>query len=117
MSDLKQRLGQAGEELAAQFLLTKDYKILVRNLKTKYGEVDLLAQDGSELVIVEVKLKTNQSYGLAVEMITKAKRNKLRVLAQVVSSQYNMVKYRIDVVAINVDERGKVRLEHYKSVC
>jgi putative endonuclease len=107
------RLGSAGEELAAQFLVKKGYEILARNLKTKYGEVDLLALDHQTLVIVEVKMKRDSSFGPAVAMITAAKQRKLRLLAQVVASQRHMVEYRIDVVAIDVDSRGQSHLEHY----
>lgn len=43
------------EELACKFLRKKGYKILERNYRTKYGEIDIIARDGKEIVFVEVK--------------------------------------------------------------
>lgn len=109
----RKKLGASGEELAAQFLMRQGYRILARNLKLRYGEVDVLALDGLTLVIVEVKTKASRQYGLPAEMVTPTKQRKLRLLAQIVASQYNMVNYRIDVVAIDWST-SLPRLEHYR---
>lgn len=97
----RKKLGASGEELAAQFLLARNYRILARNLKLKYGEVDILALDQESLVIVEVKTKRILSFGLPVEMVTPAKQRKLQQLALLLSQRYNMVNYRIDVIAVD----------------
>lgn len=107
----RQELGALGEELAAQFLVKHGYELLARNLKSRYGEIDLLARQAKVLVIVEVKTKSNLNYGQAVEMITAHKYAKLRLLAQQVSRQYNQVDYRIDIIAIDWSQ-SQPKLEH-----
>jgi len=49
--------GKQGEELAAQFLMEKGYEILERNWRNRHKEIDIIAKDGEELVIVEVKTR------------------------------------------------------------
>lgn len=113
MESERRKLGTAGEELAAQFLIAQGYTILVRNLKTKYGEVDLLALDHQTLVIVEVKTKTDSSYGSAVEMITATKKQKLRMLAYLTAANHKMTDYRIDVIAVDLQPPSQPKIEHY----
>ena len=50
-------LGKLGEELATQFLTEKGYEILEKNWRNKHKEIDIVAKDGNELVIVEVKTR------------------------------------------------------------
>jgi putative endonuclease len=111
MTQARKELGDSGETLATQFLLREGYQILARNLKNRYGEVDILAQQGRTLVIVEVKTKSNNHYGQAAEMITLAKQKKLRLLAQVVAAHYQATDYRIDVIAI--DKTAQPPLQHF----
>lgn len=107
-------LGASGEELAAQFLCQRGYRILARNLKSRYGEIDILAVKDGMLVVVEVKTKQSTAFGHPAEMITLAKQRKLRTLALWAASQYNMVNYRIDVIAIRAWVQP-VQIEHYPS--
>lgn len=105
------KLGHDGEQLAAQFLLNKGYKIVAQNLVTKVGEVDILALDGTTTVVVEVKTKSNLAYGWPSEMITSAKLRKLRQLANWLKTRYNMKDYRIDVVSVLI-VAGNPKIEH-----
>ena len=50
-------LGKKGEEIAAQYLSEKGYEILERNWRNRHKEIDIIAKDGNELVIVEVKTR------------------------------------------------------------
>jgi putative endonuclease len=113
MTFARKKLGTAGEDLAAQFLLKLGYRILARNLKNRYGEIDLLAVDGATLVIVEVKAKSNTVYGTAAEMVNRPKQQKLKLLAVAVAQQYRMLDYRIDVIAIDAASSANPTIEHY----
>ena len=55
--------GKLGEEIAKEFLEKKGYRIIEQNQKTKYGEIDLLANDGKETVLVEVRTKIGEDFG------------------------------------------------------
>lgn len=107
MTYQSKQLGASGEELAAQFLLRKGYRILARNLKTRYGEIDILAVDennASTLVIIEVKSKTGQEFGDPAEMVDRRKQLKLRSLADQIAEQYHRMDYRIDVITIDLSD-------------
>ncbi len=112
MTFQRKKLGAVGEELAAQFLFQKGYRILARNLKTQYGEIDIVATDGSTTVIVEVKTKSGTSFGGPAEMVTKHKQQKLRLLAYLYAGEHSLADYRIDVIAIDLPPHGQPSIEH-----
>lgn len=63
--------GIAGEQIALDFLVKKGYSILARNYRCVFGEIDIIARDGSELVFVEVKSRRSRAFGepeLAVDL-------------------------------------------------
>ena len=115
MSFQSKILGAKGESWAADYLARKRFQILRQNLKTKYGEIDLLARDGNTLVIVEVKAKTSDSRGSAIEMITPRKREKLILLAHELMMKYQTENIRIDVVTVDSAEDEPV-LKHHKGI-
>lgn len=75
-------LGAWGEEKAARFLTGRGYTVLERNFHSRYGEIDLIAEDGEFLVFVEVKLRASVSHGLPEETVTPRKQEKLRLTAE-----------------------------------
>lgn len=92
--------GDQGENEAADFLLNKKYHILGKKVRTKIGEIDILAQDGDDIVIVEVKTKTSDEQGSPEEMVDWKKQRKLIRLAKEVNQRFPSYDIRIDVVAI-----------------
>lgn len=115
MSDGRQLLGRWGEKVAAHFLEAKGYVIVERNWRTGRGELDLVAQDGSTLVFVEVKTRRGQEYGTPEESITPRKQEKLLELVQnyLTNHQLGEAEWRVDVVAIELDKGGKLlRCDH-----
>ena len=74
--------GAWGEELAAQFLMRKGYKILARNFRIRQGELDIVASKGKYLAFVEVKTRKNDRFGAACEFITPAKQRRLILAAE-----------------------------------
>jgi len=70
-------LGRAAEEAAARFLERQGWQILVANFRAKCGELDLVAQDGGVLAIVEVRYRASDRYGGAAASITHAKRARI----------------------------------------
>jgi len=102
MINQKRKLGNSGEDLAVYHLESKKYKILERNFVLKYGEVDIIAQDGDYIVIVEVKTKRNVRQGRPEDMVDYFKKRKLRLLARGISQLYPDNNIRIDVVAVDM---------------
>jgi putative endonuclease len=74
--------GADAETLAAQFLVAKGMTIVARNVRSRFGEIDLVARDGATLVFVEVRLRRSQAFGGAAASITRAKQSKLVAAAR-----------------------------------
>ena len=109
----RKRLGQLGEDLAARLLQDSGYKILERNFRSKVGEIDIVASESGWLVLVEVKCRFPGQFSLPEEAITSSKINHIARAGE----YYQMVRNlpldgpRIDVVAIEFGEDGKVKRE------
>jgi putative endonuclease len=73
MESRKQEIGRWGEQLASEYLAQKGYKILGRNIRTPYGEIDILALLDQTLIFVEVKTRTSNSFGNPENAITTRK--------------------------------------------
>jgi putative endonuclease len=107
-------LGKRGEELAAERLRALGYRILARNVRSRYGELDVIALDGSCYVFVEVRTRRSQQMA-PEESITAVKRRRLAGLAMryLQKENHESAEWRVDVVVIELDERGAVqRYEH-----
>lgn len=115
MSYRGKALGAIAESWAATLLERKKLRILKRNFRTRYGEIDILALDGKTLVIVEVKAKTSAVFGAAIEMITPRKREKLILLADELMIKYLTSNFRIDVVTVD-DAEDQPVMKHYKGI-
>lgn len=109
--DYKQKLGQRGEEIAADYLQQQGYVVLARNWRCRAGELDIVARDGETLAFVEVRARRGDRFGTAEESITPAKQAKLVELAQTYLQEAGLedVAWRIDVVAVEIGRRGEVR--------
>lgn len=94
--------GQAGEEQAAKFLLSRGYKIVARNFTVLGGELDIVAYDKKTLVFVEVKTRASQAFGGPVAAVTPTKQNRVaRAATQFLkakSPKFDSI--RFDVVCI-----------------
>ncbi len=100
-SDQGKSLGKFGEILAERFLKDRGYAIRERNFRCPLGEIDLVAEEGGELVFVEVKSRRGGGFGFPEEQISWKKQRKLERLAAYYLKRYRHdVPVRIDVVAI-----------------
>jgi putative endonuclease len=95
------KIGNKGEEIATNFLKKKGYKILDRNYKTPFGEADIIAKDKDIIVFVEVKTRSNDSFGQPFESVDFRKRERLKKIALYYLKQ-NQIEcpIRFDVVSI-----------------
>lgn len=115
-------LGRRGEELAMEYLRTHDMVVLDRNWRPTgqgvRGELDLVARDGTDLVIVEVKTRRSLAYGSPIEAITTRKMRALRslALAWLEHRSIHAPRLRFDVVAVTIPPAGQPVIEHVKAV-
>ena len=107
----RQEVGKLGEKLAQKFLKKRGYHIRETNFRCREGEIDIIARQGDYLVFVEVRTKSNLDFGTPEESITQAKKEKLiaSALTYVNTHQNLLSLWRIDVVAIELDAKGKTK--------
>lgn len=95
--------GKIAENLALEYLLQQGLSLVERNYHCRFGELDLVMQDQTEIVFIEVRFRKYDGFGSAVESISKTKQNKLIATA----SHYLMTKKlgdtacRFDVVGLS----------------
>jgi putative endonuclease len=99
---LKSLLGQSAESRAASFLQSQGLKLVARNWRCRFGEIDLVMQDGATLVFVEVRLRSRNDFGGAAASVTLAKQKKLLATArQYLAALKTLPPCRFDVVALS----------------
>ena len=106
----RQGLGRTGERLAAQSLERQGYRILEHNFRCRHGEIDLVAEDGQDLVFVEVKTRRGTVFGRPEEAVTLRKQRKLLEIATYYLDLHSHIDraWRIDVVAVQFSMHGKL---------
>ncbi len=97
------RLGERGEDVACRFLEARGFRILVRNYRTRGGEVDIVAREGEVTVFVEVKERQDKRHGEGFEAVTAGKRRRIVRAAQGYAASYGLWEsgLRFDVVSID----------------
>ncbi len=102
MSGQRNRLlGRWGEGLAANFLREKGFRIQAANWSCRFGELDLVAEDGQYLCFVEVKLRKSAAYGTAGAAVDRRKQAKLRTTAELyLAAHPTGFQPRFDVIEI-----------------
>jgi putative endonuclease len=104
--------GNEGEKLAAEYLRKKGYTILWQNWRYRHKEVDIIAFDKEELVIVEVKLRSTDYFGDPSEAVTKKKQRFLIEAAEAyLDTRDDEPEVRFDIVSI-ISGNGKHSIEH-----
>jgi putative endonuclease len=116
-SDPRHQFGQASEMQAEQFLVAKGYRILDRNVRTRLGELDLVADDHGVVVFVEVKGRTTDAFGGALLAVDHRKRVKLtRLATQYLAQRHWSDKVcRFDVVLVQGRSSDQGRIEHLQN--
>ncbi|SRR5579885_2713179 len=109
--DSRRRLGNAGERLAAERLRQAGYIIRMLNYRCPAGEIDIVAEEGGDIVFVEVKTRRGDAYGLPEEAVTPAKQRKLIAAAQTYLEANGCAhaSWRADVVAVALTSAGKLQ--------
>lgn len=114
----KDAVGRYGERVAARMLEEMGWRVLDRNWRGSGGEADIIAVDGDELVVVEVKARRSDRFGPPAEAVTRAKLTRLRRLAAEWLSAHpgGYAGVRVDVVAVMVNPSGGASVEHLRGV-
>ena len=116
--DARIELGQLGERVAGTFLLRRGYELVERNWRCRYGEADLIAIDGEDLVVVEVKTRSGHREGFPEDAVTPQKRHRYEQIAACYLADKRLegsFNVRFDVVAILVLGPHRAFLRHHRN--
>ena len=104
MTHARLRLGERGETMACAELESRGYAIVERRFRTRFGEIDVVANDQGTLVFVEVKTKTDSGFSDPVESVTKRKQQRLVSMAEQFVAHRGIADMpcRFDVVTVDI---------------
>lgn len=105
----KLQIGDSGEEFATRFLQKRGYRILHRKFRSRFGEVDIVAQDKKAIVFVEVKTRKSHKYGRPEEAVGYYKLKHINRVANFYIQKYklNNLEQRVEIVALEVGSDNK----------
>ncbi|PTQ57748.1 MAG: putative endonuclease distantly related to archaeal Holliday junction resolvase [Candidatus Carbobacillus altaicus] len=116
-SDDRRAFGLEAEQIALDYLEKKGFRLMARNYRTSFGEIDLIGMLDGRIVFVEVRARRSRSFGTPQESITERKKRTLRRVA--LSFLHTETKnlppnagLRFDVIAVRRDPQGKDTIEH-----
>ncbi|MBI5079167.1 YraN family protein [Candidatus Wolfebacteria bacterium] len=119
----KSEFGNFGEDIACKYLVNNGYKIISRNFRKPWGEIDIITKAPDKtLVFTEVKTVGKQSENsiTAEDQLTKSKLTKIKKTASLYAGHYpELIKenkgWQIDLLALTVKEKSVV-IKHYKNI-
>ncbi|HPP06053.1 MAG TPA: YraN family protein [Syntrophorhabdaceae bacterium] len=105
MTITKRQQGKEGEDRATMILKERGYRIIERNYRNPFGEIDIIAEEGGYLVFIEVKKRNTKTFGDPLYAINEEKKRHIIMSAQyyLKSHKLNNKKARFDVVGITKD--------------
>lgn len=103
-------IGKLGEDLACSYLRKRGYKILDRNFRTIFGEIDIVAKSKGSLTFIEVKTRATDSFGPPYLAITKLKESHIikSALFYLNARKLREAQWRIDIVSVKLNCSHKV---------
>ena len=114
----KMKLGEKGERRAEIFLKKMGFRILQRNYFCKTGELDLVAEDGSSLVFIEVKTRKKFGKELPEAAMTTKKKHRVCCAARHFMKKYRITEkiFRFDLVGLEFDNENNWEINYWKNV-
>lgn len=114
----KDALGRFGEDIAVRHLVDAGLEVLERNWRCEAGEIDVVAREGTCLVVCEVKTRSGVAFGSPFEAVTPIKAARLRRLAALWLEAHDVRpgSVRIDVVGVLRARSGPTLVEHRRGV-
>jgi len=118
MTNRRQTLGRWGEDAAAEYLQSRGYTIMARNVRTPHGELDIIARKDDLLLFVEVKTRSSHSFAYPEDSVTTRKQMHMLSAAE---HYLDLVPdspetWQFDVLAIERGADGKPVITHFENV-
>lgn len=111
------KIGKLGEDLASQFLLANCCKIIDRNFHTRYGEIDLIAKCGNEILFLEVKTRSSNQYGYPEQAVDAKKISHLLQAAKIYLKIKHLNSFwRLDIISVEINNSSDFKIKWFKDV-
>ena len=117
MSLYQKNLGKTGEDLALDFLKSHSYSVLEKNFRSKFGEIDIIAEKNHSLYFIEVKTRSNLNHGAPYEAVNKRKIYHIKKASQyyLLKNKFEAYKLKVAVFSILI-ENGKVDVKFWDNI-
>lgn len=115
----KQEIGEFGENLAINYLKKNKYKIIDKNIKVSYKEIDIIAKKNNYIIFIEVKTRIANKFANPEEGMNHSKTKNLKKALNIYSKLKNInpEKMQIDLICVLINkEEKKANIKHYKEV-
>lgn len=116
MTKHNQRIGVWGEEAAAVWLASRGYEVMRRNIRTPFGEIDILAQKNGVTFFIEVKTLTSSRSFFPEQQITTRKREHMVNSAAHYAAENGIERWQVDVIAIEGKPGGTPIIQHFENI-
>lgn len=108
MQSAQQLIGYRKEQAACDYLQKNGLSLIQKNFRCRFGEIDLIMQEGEYIVFVEVRFRNATNYGESIETLSHAKRNRLTKTALTYLQEQNLLEKmpcRFDVIGSHQDQQ------------
>ena len=114
MSTYRRELGKWGEEQACQYLIRQGYRIVYRNYRCPFGEVDIIASGEGQLVFAEVKTRTSTAFGTPAQAVNRKKQSRYRkaALCFLQDRHWKNASCRFDILEVFVRPDSSFQIHH-----
>lgn len=109
-------IGRWGEAAAAQYLTGLGWELIANNVRTPYGEIDLIARQADLTIFVEVKARTSATFGLPEEAVTARKLEHMIHAAEHYAGENGVDHWRIDVISVEGKPGSPPKLTHFEDI-
>ena len=111
----KKVLGNIGEIKSCEYLESSGYRIIEKNFRCTFGEIDIIARREDTIFFIEVKTRANSSYGEPLESVNPLKTARIRNTASYYLGLKNLTNFEVsfDIISIKVSGK-KLHLQHFK---
>lgn len=117
MSQHNRDVGRWGEQVAAEHLQAQGDELVDRNVRTPYGEIDLIVRRGEIVIFVEVKTRTSARFGYPEASITPRKQEHMLAAAEHYAQENALEHWQIDAISVEGKPDGKSpRITHFEDV-
>ncbi len=117
MKENNKKIGAIGEKIAQEYLVNEGYEIVEKNFYCRFGEVDIVAKNGEEIIFVEVKTRKQIKYGQGAESVNYYKKNHIYKVAEFYTYIYQIYETPIsfDVIEVYLFDDKETRVAHIKN--